>query len=370
MEDTGIITQYGFVYQRKVFINQLLKNMKPDTIFYYEQYDDVAYNEKDYLTGTLINSHLIQCKTGNVSFTTLKHVFANWLNQDRQVEYILYVDSELNDLYSNKRIIREIFKDINAYVRSGKHNLKAVIYKTYLKYNKFQNLKDLIVFIHDLKYIYNKFKCEKKEVGELDDDSYNNFIPFFGTDLCIEYAKRSRFELFYSLINDAIEKSIIKKEAFKIEHVMFQNIGYVTIKSIDDNKFTLDYYTFKNNKTHILEDYSTRRETIFLKKIYSNDKIVAKYLTNELYYKELRDFYLGIEKNILVSGIEETANCNYLEKTEIYQNVRDVFINTLDTEIDNRILINKEFNQGCYIFLTSDDAEDDKFIDWCGENAK
>lgn len=371
MEDlTGIITQYGFAFQKKVFNNILLHNMNVGSKFFYEKFDDAAYEEKG-LFGATFNSCLVQCKTGKISHSTLKHVIANWLISNDADKYILYLDTELSLEYNSRKVLKDIYNDIKEYIGSGKHNNKAVIYRIYLKFNKLKKYSDIKKFIVKNKQIISKLEIIVKNKDELESDSLERFISLYCNDLTIDFAKKSRYEMFRDFMLDELEESIIEKKAYEIDFTKYSSICNKTIQSITDEKYSLDYYEFRKNKNKILESYLGRREALFLRKIFPHDKVIAKLLTSELYYEDLRNHYIGIDKNQYICGIEENAHCNYLMNKDIYGgDFKKTFTNTLSTEIDNIILINKEYREGCYIFLSSDDATEGLFIDWCGENAK
>lgn len=72
----------------------------------------------------------------------------------------------------------------------------------------------------------------------------------------------------------------------------------------------------------------------------------------------------------MIDDIEDSANFNYLNEKGKSLSAFETFNNTINKSINDEILLNNEYRQGCYIYLSSDNADDEHFIDWCGENEK
>lgn len=366
---SGLITQFGFEFQKKVFIDFLLKEMDIGVQVKYEFLDDVTFCN-DSLNGTTIHENLIQCKTGNISYSTFKHVFCNWIALDLQSKYILISEKKLNFTYDLRKLRKDIYNDILNYKITSKSNKRSILYKVKKKYNGFSSLLDVKNFLKHIKTIYDNFFIDIANIVDIEMQTKERFFQLYCQDISIEYAKKSRFEMFDSFITTELNKAIAHKEPFVIDQVFYGKIINETIKSIDDEKYNYNFYEFKESKYNIFKSLENSREALFLKKITISEEQVARYLTEELYYKNLREHYNGIGKKLSIDGVEETANLNYLVEKSRHADFKDVFFNTIEKEIDSTILLNAYYKHGCYIYLSSDDSENNYFIDWCGENAK
>lgn len=366
-ELAGIISQYGFEFQRDVFMYYLLTKMNVGIKLSYELLDDIDLGQEE-LGGTRTSAELIQCKTGKVSYDVFKHVICNWILALPANKYNLYLDLPLSFEYDVDSLCKDIKKDVYKYMSKERKRSNSFLYRINNSFNSFLTKEDNDSFKIRVKNICDNLEIENNTISDLKLKTKKHYFDLYCNDLTIRYAKESRFEMFSNIIRDEIIDSILKKCPYTIDHVRYSQVFSETIKCITDDKYNVEYYTFKKGKKEIFKTLLDTREAKFLKKIHTDDRIIARYLTNELYYMDLKKYYLGIDKDELIDDIEETANFNYL--SEKNADVKETFHNTLLRAINDEILMNNEYRQGCYIYLSSDYAKDEYFIDWCGENAK
>jgi len=365
----GTLAQYGFEFQKEVFVFVLINKLKVGDKASYEMIDDIDFNVSD-LGNTKLNSLHVQCKTGSFNYSLFRHVICNWLLYDYTDEYILFIDNDLNFHFDSENLSEDIISDVKKYFDKKKQRIDCYLYKIFKKYNEFNSDIEINKLKSDLLEILNKLKIYSKTISTIKEESMNSFIEEYCTDINIEFAKKSRFEMFCDEIHKGLKKSIEEKKPYTIDFIGFKNLINRTIKSIDNHKYFIDYVEFKNSNKNIYKNLLSSREALFLKKMNMVEGSIVRYLTYELYYKDLRDYYVGIQKSNLINEIEEHAHFNYTETARKNNNIWvETFNNTINTPIDNDVLQNIQYTSGCYMFLSSDEAVN-YFIDWCGENVK
>lgn len=371
MVDGGIISQFGFEYQKTVFLNIVIKNMTKGAKFNYEFLDDASFSIDDNLTGTRINNYtLIQCKTGEVKFETLAHVFSNWLAAASQSEYCLYSENEVTCKKDFSSILRKICSLAKEYEITNKSNKNSVLYKIKTKYNLLEKFPDYLKLGRDLKSIYSKHSIIENNCDILDNESKETFVENECDGLLFDAPKNKRYEAFCDKVILKIRDAILKKKPFEFDFTDYSIIIEDICQSINDQKYELDFFVFKAGKESLLDELKKTREGVFLSKIYNADEIIAKYLIAGLYYQDMRNFYIDSKKENDVFMAEYSAHTNYLEVSEEDTNIKEIFKTTINKKVESKIIVNNTYNNGCYIYLSSDDAPEDKYIDWCGENAK
>ena len=367
----GIISQYGFEFQKKVFIHYLVHKMDIGVKISYELLDDIDFSNEE-LGGTKFDKTLIQCKTGTLQYNVFKHVICNWILSENSEKYLLYLDNKLSFSYDIPTLCTEIKNDVIAYMNNPKKKPRRDCFKFKINYlfNAFSSQNDIDNFNASIKYIVDKLEVLDSGVDELEIKTKDRFIAQFGTNATVDFVKKSRYEKFISAINYELTEAILLKKPYTIDYSKYSKICFDIISKITDEHYSIEYFEFKKGKEKIYNSLLSTREAIFLKKINLDDRVIARYLTNELYYKDLRDHYIGIEMDDMIDDIEESANFNYLIEKGKSLSAIETFTNTINKSINDEILLNHEYRQGCYIYLSSDNADDKHFIDWCGENEK
>lgn len=168
MNEGGIISQYGFLFQRKVFVLYVLENMNVKQRFCFEGKDDVEItaDEKIYELDSSA-SNCVQVKSGVVDQNCFSKVIGNWLLIDnvKPELYTLFVANELKIDLSVENVINEIV----SFVEKGKSKKKtSIARKVYEQYkDDFDNC-DAQKLKDDIKNIIDKLKIDKCSIDELD----------------------------------------------------------------------------------------------------------------------------------------------------------------------------------------------------------
>lgn len=369
MIDGGIISQFGFEYQKNVFINTIIKKIRLDCKFCYEYLDDISFEDSE-LLGTKINeNYLIQCKTGIVSDETLLHVYANWLKNPIQEKYFLFSENKIISKNDCQIIERKLYDKIKDYNITNRSNKNSIIFMLKNKYG-FHSLGDIRCFLIDLRCIFNKTEIIEESNESIENETKKIFIDNYCKDLHLKAPKVKRYERLVEIVNMKIRSTLLERKKYTIDFAEFNEIISEIVKSIDDEKYEMNFFTFKKDKESLLNNLLLSCEGMFLKKVTQSDAVIADYLMSELYYQDIRNFYDGNGKKDDIENIEYRAHMNYEEENDSISNYKEVFKTVLNKQIDDKLLCNKIYNKGCYIYLSSDSAPDEYFIDWCGENER
>lgn len=376
MEKSGIYSQFGFEYQKEVFINSLLMYFKSGTKAFYERDDDVSIGEYDEkLTKTICDSdRLIQCKSGTISHDILVHVFCNWLLAfDNQKEFVLFLENKIDFTYSEQSIKDSLISKIKNYPNGKKSNCRAILYKLKEKYYDKSTFTIKPELISDLACVYKVFNVNIKSSKELYESSKKKFTAEYSATLEIESAKNLRFDTFRDNIYILIRDELLKKNYIEIEYKDYWRIIEKSIHEVTDQLYNPSFIEFHKKHIDKIETIKKvlKRETDFFEKIGLDDKYIINLLINEMYYKLVKDHYVCIKQSDLTSLAESIAKENYTRtKIQIQHDIQNLFITTINQEIKAKIILNSKMQTGCYIFLSGDDADDEYFIDWSGFNAK
>ena len=222
MNESGITSQYGFLFQRKVFVLYVLENMNVKQRFCFEGKDDVeiAADEKIYELDSS-ESNCVQVKSGQVNQSCFSKVVGNWLLLDsvKPERYTLFIENELKFDLSLENVINEML----VFVEKGKSKKKtSIAYKVYEQYKDDLENDDAQKLKDDIKNIIDKIKIDKCSIDELDLRLETIFFEKYCTDI-VEYniAKRKRLEKFIQDINKQIDESIKQKKAYSLVFFAF-----------------------------------------------------------------------------------------------------------------------------------------------------
>lgn len=376
MEMSGIYSQFGFEYQKEVFINSLLMYFKSETKAFYERDDDVSIGEYDEkLTKTICDSDiLIQCKSGTISHDILVHVFCNWLLAlCNQKKFVLFLENNIDFTYSEQSIKDSLISKIKSYPNGKKPNRGAILYKLKEKYYDKSTSTIKTELISDLACVYKAFNVNIKSSKELYESSKKKFTAEYSATLEIESARSLRFDTFRDNIYILIRDELLKKNYIEIEYKDYWRIIEKSIHEVTDQLYNPSFIEFQKKHIDKIETIkkALKRETDFFEKIGFNDEYIIDLLINEMYYKLVKDHYVFIKQSDLTSLAESIAKENYLRtKIKIQNDIQDLFLTTISQQIKAEIILNSKMQTGCYIFLSGDDADDECFIDWSGFNAR
>ena len=194
------------------------------------------------------------------------------------------------------------------------------------------------------------------------------------TDIKVyERAKQSRAERLLEYLMAEIDGAIRDKNKYTLTFQKLMDIVGKVRNEISDEKYIVDTSDIKKKKKKeveaLLKD-SDLREIRQLRLVKNDPGFIARELVNELLYKDFRDVYE--EGGIEVSNIEDDAHANYQDTMiELDGNPtpKEVFINTTKKEIHSSIMPDSPiYRNGCYVYLTGEEADDEKQITWGVEN--
>lgn len=199
MNNAGITTQYGFLFQRKAFILFALENAGTKQTFTFEGRDDIEISADESIYSVKsADASYIQVKSGTISESCFCKVICNWLLFDKESSgtVTLFAENQLDTLVSN--ITKDIIFD---YIIQGKEKKRSSIaWKTY---NKFQNLieTDREAFLGIIEKFLQIINIHICSMDELDSRLEKVFFENYCRDITeYQLAKSKRLERFISYI--------------------------------------------------------------------------------------------------------------------------------------------------------------------------
>lgn len=370
----GIDSQYGFLYQRYVFIKVLLDNVGMNNFFTYEGKDDIDIIEKDkIMTVATTNNMFIQVKSGTVSRECWAKIIGNWLLMDGYNDacFNLVLENKLAFEKTEAAVINDVYE---FFLEGGTKRSTSIANKVY---NKFiagkteDSIKNLI------KRITKNTVFTIKSLVEIKADIYEKFASIYCTDIKIyEIAKRKRLERFEDYVNRNIDNAFEKKKPYTLRYQDFISIISEVSSEVSDTKYNINTADLKKRKQsdakRMLESDNIR-EVRQLRLVKNDDGFIVSQLVKELLYKDLRSVYAE-NGGLLISNMEDIAYTNYQDTCfELPEDVAPslLFKETMKKPIPSSIVDNNTiYRYGCYIFLTSDDVNEEMKISWGKENEK
>ena len=368
----GISSDFGFVYQRLVFIKTLIDNcFNLSDSFEYEGIDDVSFSsQEEKIYSILFKRIVVQCKTGSLNYDIFLKMFENWLLIDNQDEYVLFSENDIDFEYDLIKVKEDIKNNVARYMELTKRkSKKSILWQLANKYGFKGGVFSNNTIDLKIDFVFNNFKnpivMNYETIIEKSKESFIENRVYDCKDnktICDR-----RFEYMLSRINTLINNNESKRIKTIINYSDFNKIIQNAISEINENKpYLKDYVDFKEkNYIRIREDNTIMNsfEGRFLKKVFGDDRLVITYLVFEYYYRDLRNNYIENNENDRVDYAETTAYENYLE-TEKNDNLRDYFNRVVNKEIKSPIIVNSQYQKGCYIFLSSESYDGECFIDW------
>lgn len=371
MNDSGITAQYGFLFQRKVFVLYVLENMNVKQRFCFEGKDDIeiGMDEKIYKID-IESSNCIQVKSGIVEKDCFSRIIGNWLllDSNEMDTYTLFIENELGFELSITNILNEMI----AFIEKGKDKKKtAIARKVYEKYkddienNEWKELKKSV------KAILENFKLDECSVDELDLRLESIFFNNHCQDI-VEYelAKKKRLEKFIYYINRQIDDAIKNKKSYSLIFSELMRVMTSVCDEISDHSYKVDVTLLKPSlieKAKKIVEERNDREVRQLFLVNPKNTFVINGIVNELFYKDFRDVFAE-RKGIDISNLEAFARENYdnagYEIDEI-STPKELYDRTLSKPLDSDILPKGPmYKNGCYIYLTGDKIDEEKQITW------
>lgn len=366
----GITAQYGFLYQRYVFIKMVLENVGVDKFFTYEGIDDVdVLEEHGIYSINFSNNTYVQVKSGNVSRSCWAKVIGNWLLiGESNSTYKIVLENKLLFKINEEQIIDGVCEYFIHGATKAASSIANRVYK------KFINDKDISreVLKNKIAELSRQISCEVISLELLKQGIEENFKSTYCQDIKVyEMAKKCRCERFIDYINSAIDEEISKKNSFTLRFVTFMDIINKVSSEISDGKYTIDIGEMKKRKKKEIESLMSSeapREVRQLRLVNPDERFIINELLKELLYRDFRNVY-EISDGTLISNIEETAFFNY-EDTKYslveHSSPKQLFEETVEKYIPLSIVNDSPlYRHGCYVFLTS---EESKKITWGEEH--
>lgn len=373
MTDSGIIPQYGFLYQRKAFTLYVMENIGVKQLFTFEGKDDIeiAVDEEIYAIQDS-GGRCIQVKSGHVNESCFSRVICNWLLVDtsKTSSFELALEYDLPFDYSSK----ERASTICDFIMSGKDKKKSSIArKAYDKYkDQLQTEHDIV--LKQIETMITDFKKTVRSMDEIDRLLEEIFYKHYCPDINdYEIAKTKRLERFLSYINSGIDDAIKIRKPYILLYQEFMRLIVQVTEEISDKKYIMDIKYLKNKSKETAQQIVKERASREVEQLYlvdNKESFVVDGIVHELIYKDFRSVYE--QKHALeISNLEQTAKANFESEKFVLEegdSPKKLYIKTIDRQIESNLLpAGPIYRKGCYIYLTGDDIEEDIQITW-GEN--
>ena len=375
MNNAGITSQYGFLFQRKAFILYAVENTNAKQVFTFEGKDDIDVTLADalYLCRESQNSY-IQVKSGKVDETCFSKVICNWLLLDADTDASLKLICEYPlDFSLDDTLIEKIAN----YIRKGEQMQRSAIAR-----KVYDSLKTILATNTDEVYaqirnLFSRVTIDTCDMVHLDSRLEEVFFATYCQDIK-EYtlAKEKRLDRFMSYINAEIDAAIKAKKPYELHYPNLIRLIVQVCDEINDHRYSVSIPTLKKQSqeeaTRIVEE-KTNREVKQLYLVDSRDAFVIDGIVQELLYKDFRDVYAE-HKNVDIANIEQNAYENYntarfsLDDSEL-TNPKKVYSQTVEIPIESDLMPpGIIYRKGCYIYLTGDAVDPDSQITWGEEN--
>lgn len=366
----GIISQYGFLYQKYYFIKSAIEHASMDVFYTYEGIDDIDVESKDNCDGlsmvSISKNKYIQVKSGTVSKECWAKVLGNWLLIDDfgNKEFVLVCENSLEFNIMSAEIKDAVYE----YFLNGKNKTKrAVARKVYDKYlaGKKEN-----AIKNTIEEMSNKCVVCVSTMEEIISDLCKIIIETYCTDIKIyEKAKQERCNRFVERLVTEIDGAIQNKRKYTLSFQKLIEVAGIVQNEISDTRYNVDTAAIKKLKHKEAEKLvmqSELREIKQLKLVKDSTEFITREIINELLYKDFRDVYDN--EGVEISNIEDIAYTNYqdaLFDTDSNSSAKELYSKTTEKEIYSSIMQNSPiYRKGCYIYLTGEKIEKDKQISW------
>lgn len=205
--DGGIKAQYGFYFQKLVFIWYMLSNVSRTNNFVYEGKEDIDIDENDEDTNLVSfkNENLedIQVKSGKVTRLIWAKVVENWMVLEDQNRKTLVAENDFEYEINSDETINYILKNI----KEGKQKKKTAISR-----QAYDNLNNKFGYNEDqwkkqIQNTVNNAKIIVKSLDEVEKEIENTYKADYCSDICTyEEAKNLRVDSFKKECINRIEK--------------------------------------------------------------------------------------------------------------------------------------------------------------------
>lgn len=373
----GITSQYGFLYQRMLFVYKALENISTNCLFVFEGKDDIDVLPNEQIASiTKGQTTHIQVKSGVVDQNCFSKVICNWLllNTEDELIYELILENEFSFQYDVNDQVDAIYN----YIVAGQDKKKnSVSRKTYELFKSHIVAKDTDFVKQKIENLLNSYTKTVLTVVELEAKMQEVFKRDYCQDIVLyDIASIKRLNRFLQLINEEIDLSIKSRAPYSLLYNKLFSLAAQVREEISDTKYTVDIAKIRKDlKTEAEKIVSEKvsREVSQLILVNSNTEFVVDNIVNELFYKDFRQVY-ETHKSVDISNIEDCAHENFKDSLfslspEEKCIPRNVFNDTVKRPIASDLMPDSPiYRKGCYVYLTGDCIEEEKQITWGEDN--
>ncbi len=371
MNNGGIVSQYGFLFQRKAFVLYILKNMNKKQRFVFEGKDDIEIASNECIhTIYDPDDFYIQVKSGNVSEYCFSRVICNWLLlEDAEMsKYELIIENDLSFVVESKERVQKILE----FIISGKSKKStSIARKTYDKFKE-KILNNRLELEGIILAMLTNVKKSIYSMEDIDSELFDNFSTDYCSDI-IDYplAKQKRLERFIYYIDKDIDNSIKDKRSYTLIYSDIMKYIIRVSREISDNTYVVDLKQIKKRMESEAKKIVTEgnvREVNQLSLVDDSEGFIIDGIVRELIYKDFREIFIE-QKEVEISNIELIAKENHDAAVFMLGgkpcNPKEVYNKTIQTPIESSLLPNGSiYRNGCYVYLTGDQIDDDTLITW------
>ena len=373
MNKSGLYSQRGFEFQLKFFVLNFLKLNKGEDILY-EGLDDIEV-ENNYIPimgVKKLNNTFIQVKSGDVGLDVFKKIIMNWLlNFKDNINCICCLENSLSENYlqDKDQFVTSLIKDITE-TNKSKRSIIGKVKSEYIDANKTDILKDRIY------YLINQLKIEVKNVDDLNLEIKKIYLNNYAENNIPDIINNSRIEYMINSIRGKIADSILKVNVPKFEYKDLIEYLFQAKEAISDKSFDITFKDFRiNNEDRVSKYLDNSLAAKQLRLVRDNDQFIIEKLVEEIFYKQFRDFFINTNLENHIDNLELYANDNYkracmeLEADNKEMTPMVLYLKTTEKRLESPLFRNNSTNnnfysEGCYIFLTDDDAPKQFKIEW------
>jgi len=243
----GITSQYGFLYQRYVFIKLVLENAGMEKFFVYEGIDDIDISEEQQISSVRESDNtFVQVKSGTVTQECWAKIIGNWLLiEEENPTYKIILENELAFDIRSDEIIKTVY---DYFARGATKKTTSIANKIYRKF--FQEKKQFDVDLIDIiQKIVDRASCEVISFEIMKSGIEETFKTIYCQDIKVyEMAKVCRCERFVECVNTSIDEAISRKKSFTLKYQDLINFVGKVRDEISDRQFTVDIGEMKKRK--------------------------------------------------------------------------------------------------------------------------
>lgn len=355
MNDSGIHSFAGFLYQVDVFIYLAFKYMSNGKLFTFEGIDDIDIDSLDdaLFTCTGLDNRRIQVK--KTSYTSkLLTILANWVEDFDELytfEVITKSSSGKIEIFSKDIIEKFVLKVIE---NKAKRDVYSRIYSNYNVEAGEESLREVINKINSNSKSIKLSSIEQISIEE----SSKKTLTFKSTDLNLKlYNEIAKKRYFYirSRIQEEILDCIRKEKPYILSDENFSLIVNHAINKINIDQ-VIDYKDVKEKSLPIVDaKYNSKdREVVQLKSTNISKNQILTQLQNMFYYEKNKDLREAIEMIEVFDKFERIGKQYHdiavgILKEENNDTPTLRYYKTIEKSISE---MEQEMNYGLYIHLT------------------